>query len=73
MLLTEYYDANGQYGIISAAYDTELFGHRWFEGVDWLKAAAPPVAGARNRTDNSQRNRHQSPAEPGPRLAREQL
>jgi 1,4-alpha-glucan branching enzyme len=37
-LLTEYYDANGEYGIISAAYDTELFGHWWFEGVDWLKS-----------------------------------
>ncbi len=37
-LLTDYYDANGEYGIISAAYDTELFGHWWFEGVDWLKA-----------------------------------
>ncbi|MBI3286606.1 MAG: DUF1957 domain-containing protein [Chloroflexi bacterium] len=24
-------------GIVIAAYDTELFGHWWFEGVDWLK------------------------------------
>ncbi|MDX2163136.1 MAG: 1,4-alpha-glucan branching protein domain-containing protein [bacterium] len=23
-------------GIVSANYDTELFGHWWFEGVDWL-------------------------------------
>lgn len=28
---------NGSFGVISAAYDTELFGHWWFEGVDWLK------------------------------------
>jgi 1,4-alpha-glucan branching enzyme len=25
------------YGIIASNYDTELFGHWWFEGVDWLK------------------------------------
>ncbi|HLZ72266.1 MAG TPA: 1,4-alpha-glucan branching protein domain-containing protein [Dehalococcoidia bacterium] len=23
-------------GIIAAAYDTELFGHWWFEGIEWL-------------------------------------
>jgi 1,4-alpha-glucan branching enzyme len=45
-LLTEYYDANGHYGIISAAYDTELFGHWWFEGVDWLKAVLRRLAAA---------------------------
>ncbi len=27
----------GEYGIIVSAYDTELFGHWWFEGVQWLK------------------------------------
>jgi 1,4-alpha-glucan branching enzyme len=26
-----------EYGIVAAAYDTELFGHWWFEGVEWLK------------------------------------
>ncbi len=36
-LLTGFYQETGKYGIISAAYDTELFGHWWFEGVDWLK------------------------------------
>ncbi len=25
-------------GLVVAAYDTELFGHWWFEGVDWLEA-----------------------------------
>jgi 1,4-alpha-glucan branching enzyme len=30
--------ANGQeYGLISSNYDTELFGHWWFEGVEWIK------------------------------------
>jgi 1,4-alpha-glucan branching enzyme len=36
-LLTDYNQSTGQFGVISAAYDTELFGHWWFEGVDWLK------------------------------------
>jgi len=27
---------SGRPGVIAAAYDTELFGHWWFEGVDWL-------------------------------------
>ena len=27
----------GEYGVISSAYDTELFGHWWFEGAEWLK------------------------------------
>jgi 1,4-alpha-glucan branching enzyme len=32
-----YRDGSGRYGIVSAAYDTELFGHWWFEGVTWLQ------------------------------------
>jgi 1,4-alpha-glucan branching enzyme len=36
-LLVEFYQQNGRFGIISAAYDTELFGHWWFEGIDWLR------------------------------------
>jgi 1,4-alpha-glucan branching enzyme len=36
-LITNFYQQTGKFGIISAAYDTELFGHWWFEGVDWLK------------------------------------
>lgn len=36
-LITNFYQETGKFGIISAAYDTELFGHWWFEGVDWLK------------------------------------
>ncbi len=36
-LITNFYQKTGKFGIISAAYDTELFGHWWFEGVDWLK------------------------------------
>jgi 1,4-alpha-glucan branching enzyme len=36
-LLGEFNRESGQVGVISAAYDTELFGHWWFEGVDWLR------------------------------------
>jgi 1,4-alpha-glucan branching enzyme len=36
-LLAEFRDSQGKAGVISAAYDTELFGHWWFEGVDWIK------------------------------------
>jgi 1,4-alpha-glucan branching enzyme len=37
-LLSGYNAANdGEYGVISSNYDTELFGHWWFEGVDWIK------------------------------------
>ena len=35
--LIKFYQENGRFGIVAAAYDTELFGHWWFEGVDWLK------------------------------------
>ncbi len=31
-------------GLVVAAYDTELFGHWWFEGVDWLDALLRRVA-----------------------------
>jgi 1,4-alpha-glucan branching enzyme len=30
--------------LVVAAYDTELFGHWWFEGVDWLEALLRRVA-----------------------------
>jgi 1,4-alpha-glucan branching enzyme len=35
--LVKYYEQNGHKGLIASNYDTELFGHWWFEGVDWLK------------------------------------
>jgi len=43
-LLSEYRDSNGRFGIISAAYDTELFGHWWFEGIEWLKGVLRRLA-----------------------------
>lgn len=43
-LLREYKESTGEYGIISSNYDTELFGHWWFEGVDWLKEVVRGLA-----------------------------
>ncbi len=35
--LRSFYQDTNQCGIIVSAYDTELFGHWWFEGILWLK------------------------------------
>ncbi len=35
-LLSEFEEKTGGKGIIVSPYDTELFGHWWFEGVKWL-------------------------------------
>jgi 1,4-alpha-glucan branching enzyme len=35
-LMRDYHQQTGKYGIIASNYDTELFGHWWFEGVRWL-------------------------------------
>jgi 1,4-alpha-glucan branching enzyme len=36
-LLSDFAVETGEFGVISSAYDTELFGHWWFEGAEWLK------------------------------------
>ena len=43
-LLDEHRQKTGEFGIISANYDTELFGHWWFEGIDWLEAVLRRLA-----------------------------
>ena len=35
--VSKYYAATGKPGIVVSAYDTELYGHWWFEGIAWLK------------------------------------
>lgn len=35
-LLRDYHQQTGEIGLIASNYDTELFGHWWFEGVQWL-------------------------------------
>ena len=39
--------SKGEFGIVSANYDTELFGHWWFEGVDWLQAVLRRLSGSK--------------------------
>jgi 1,4-alpha-glucan branching enzyme len=36
-LVRDFHATSRLFGIVSAAYDTELFGHWWFEGVGWLR------------------------------------
>jgi 1,4-alpha-glucan branching enzyme len=43
-LLGEYNASAGTPGIITAPYDTELFGHWWFEGPDWLAKVLAKLA-----------------------------
>src|SRR4030067_338453 len=49
-LLQEYHDQSGRHGILCAMYDTELFGHWWFEGVDW-SAGGPGRLAASEQVD----------------------
>jgi 1,4-alpha-glucan branching enzyme len=42
--LTDYQKRNQHNGIIAANFDTELFGHWWFEGVEWLEAVLRRLA-----------------------------
>lgn len=35
-ILRAYHHDTEQFGVVAAAYDTELFGHWWYEGVSWL-------------------------------------
>jgi len=36
-LLTENLKATGKPGLVMVSFDTELFGHWWFEGINWIK------------------------------------
>ena len=35
--LTDYLKTTGKTGLVLASFDTELFGHWWFEGIVWIK------------------------------------
>ncbi len=43
-LLQGYHAETQMHGIIAANYDTELFGHWWFEGVEWIKCVLRELA-----------------------------
>jgi 1,4-alpha-glucan branching enzyme len=43
-LIRAYHDETGEYGLIASNYDTELFGHWWFEGIEWIKQVLSVLA-----------------------------
>src|SRR5262249_22367796 len=43
-LVRDFYARTGKHGIIASIYDTELFGHWWFEGIAWLQAVLERLA-----------------------------
>lgn len=43
-LLQGYHHDTGRHGMLCAMYDTELFGHWWFEGVDWIEGVLERLA-----------------------------
>jgi len=42
--LKRYNEESGNYGLIASNYDTELFGHWWFEGIEWIKQVLKNLA-----------------------------
>lgn len=36
-LVSRYHEESGEFGLIASNYDTELFGHWWFEGIYWMR------------------------------------
>lgn len=42
--LRSYNQATGEYGLVAASYNSELFGHWWFEGIQWLGSALRHLA-----------------------------
>lgn len=47
-LTKNYHDQTRKQGIIVSAYDTELFGHWWFEGIAWLKEVMRRLASSQD-------------------------
>lgn len=43
-LLDAYHAKRGEPGVLTAPFDAELFGHWWFEGVEWLETVAEILA-----------------------------
>jgi 1,4-alpha-glucan branching enzyme len=43
-LLKGYHAGSKGFGIVCANYDTELFGHWWFEGVSWIEGVLRELA-----------------------------
>jgi 1,4-alpha-glucan branching enzyme len=42
--LRQYHKETGNFGIVASNYDTELFGHWWFEGIVWIQEVLRALA-----------------------------
>ena len=64
--LKRHRESSGVPGLITFAVDTELLGHWWWEGPDWLAAALPALAahGVRALTLSEARAAHPGEARP---------
>ncbi len=47
-LLRDYQQQTGDFGFIASNYDTELFGHWWYEGIAWLGQVLRHLASIRD-------------------------
>jgi 1,4-alpha-glucan branching enzyme len=45
--ISTYAKESGKFGLVSCNYDTELFGHWWFEGVAWIKEVLRTLASSK--------------------------
>ncbi len=45
-LINNWNETTGEHGVIVAPYDTELFGHWWYEGVLWLSETLRELLGS---------------------------
>lgn len=43
-LIGEYAAEKENYGLVASNYDAELFGHWWFEGIEWIKRVLRTLA-----------------------------
>jgi 1,4-alpha-glucan branching enzyme len=43
-MLKQYQEATGEEGHVVVPFDTELFGHWWFEGIEWIKQVVRKMA-----------------------------
>ncbi len=46
--LTSYFLGTGEKGIIVTPFDAELFGHWWYEGVEWLEGVLEYLSGEKD-------------------------
>ncbi|MGE5593898.1 MAG: 1,4-alpha-glucan branching protein domain-containing protein [Betaproteobacteria bacterium] len=45
-LVNDWWVKTGEHGVVVAPYDTELFGHWWYEGVEWLGEVLKGLSGS---------------------------